>query len=195
MLKFVSLYICMKKGFCVSPHLEHIIMFSLDSLMFQRAKLSEALLWVLTCLLYCRPHSATYLILQLILTLVRQIASDSECHSGCERRWRNSWNRFLPCSCSSSVAQPCVSDDRLWNGFHMCLPSSPCRSGRGQRAFGVIPVRPSAGKCADIRALHFRTGGFRWALQWRYRRSWVCIDRIKWVHPQSDISYQCNANP
>lgn len=34
----------------------------------------------------------------------------------------------------------------------------PDRFWRGQRAFRVIPVRPSVGKCADIRALHIKSG-------------------------------------
>lgn len=42
-------------------------------------------------------------------------------------------------------------------GFICALFFSPThRFGRGQRAFRVVPVRPSAGKCADIRALHFK---------------------------------------
>lgn len=59
------------------------------------------------------------------------------------------------------VAQPCVSDDRLQNGFHMCPFFSfflflKHRFARGQRAFRVVPVSLSAWKCADIRALHFK---------------------------------------
>lgn len=66
------------------------------------------------------------------------------------------------------------------------------RLGRGQRAFGVVPVRPSAGKSADIRALHL-TGGqrrMRRMPQWGQRRSWVCIDHIRWVREWHLLSIQ-----
>lgn len=68
----------------------------------------------------------------------------------------------------------------------------PRRLGRGQRAFGVVPVRPSAGKSADIRALHL-TGAqrrMRRMPQWGQRRSWVCIDHIRWVREWHLLSIQ-----